>query len=138
MLETRPVHAATRARGRGYPTRRRRATRTSPPASFDAVVSRYPMWTLREPETAVANWIRLLRPGGTVAVVDSPWFPDGLDNASEDFAGHYDEEVLGRVAAGHRDLHRPDRRRCCAGRGCRDVTVTPLTSTIELDRTGTG
>jgi ubiquinone/menaquinone biosynthesis C-methylase UbiE len=92
MLERARRHAATVPNGPAF----RLGDAVSPEfpaASFDAVTSRYLMWTLREPETAVANWARLLRPGGTVAVVDSTWFPDGLDNASEDFAGYYDAEV---------------------------------------------
>ncbi|GIJ10951.1 class I SAM-dependent methyltransferase [Micromonospora andamanensis] len=104
-----------------------------PPASFDAVVSRYLMWTLREPETAVANWVRLLRPGGTVAVVDSTWFPDGLDNASENFADHYDSQVraaLPLAAATSIDQTVAVLERA----GLTGVTATPLTSIFELDR----
>lgn len=44
------------------------------PQSFDAVVSRYVMWTLREPTEAMRNWARLLVPGGRLAVVDAPGF----------------------------------------------------------------
>ncbi|WP_326552462.1 class I SAM-dependent methyltransferase [Micromonospora sp. NBC_01813] len=104
-----------------------------PAGSFDAVTSRYLMWTLREPQVAVANWVRLLRPGGTVAVVDSTWFPDGLDNASENFAGHYDSEVramLPLAAATSID----QTVEVLAQAGLHDVAVTPLTSIFELDR----
>ncbi|MDG4785039.1 methyltransferase domain-containing protein [Micromonospora sp. WMMD1102] len=104
-----------------------------PAASFDAVTSRYLMWTLREPQVAVANWVRLLRPGGTVAVVDSTWFPNGLDNASEDFAGHYDAQVqavLPLATAKSIDQTVAVMEEA----GLRDVTVTPLTSIYELDR----
>ncbi|MFY1692872.1 class I SAM-dependent methyltransferase [Plantactinospora sp. WMMB782] len=104
-----------------------------PAASFDAVTSRYLMWTLREPEVAVANWVRLLRPGGTVAAVDSTWFPHGLDNASEDFASHYDAQVqalLPLAAAKSID----QTVAVLEEAGLREVTVTPLTSIYELDR----
>ncbi|GAB7039609.1 MULTISPECIES: class I SAM-dependent methyltransferase [Catenuloplanes] len=104
-----------------------------PPASFDAVTSRYLMWTLRHPDVAVANWARLLRPGGTVAVVDSTWFPHGLDAAPENLNGHYDQgvrEVLPLATATSIDATAAVLERA----GLRDVTVTPLTAIFELDR----
>lgn len=104
-----------------------------PPASFDAVTGRYVMWTLREPDVAVATWIGLLRPGGIVAVVDSTWFPDGLDKGSDTFAGHYDDGVraaLPLAAATSID----ETAAVLEKAGLNDVTVTPLTSILELDR----
>ncbi|GGM57138.1 SAM-dependent methyltransferase [Micromonospora sonchi] len=104
-----------------------------PAASFDAVTSRYLMWTLREPQEAVANWARLLRPGGTIAVVDSTWFPDGLDNASENFTEHYDPQVqavLPLAAASSIDQTVAVLQQA----GLSKVNVTPLTSIYELDQ----
>ncbi|WP_422771486.1 class I SAM-dependent methyltransferase [Plantactinospora sp. WMMC1484] len=104
-----------------------------PAASFDAVTSRYLMWTLREPEVAVANWVRLLRRGGTVAVVDSTWFPHGLDNAPENMSAHYDTQVqavLPLATATSIDQTVAVLEKA----GLREVTVTPLTSIYELDR----
>src|SRR5271169_2520769 len=42
-----------------------------PPDSFDLVVSRHVLWTLPHPEAAIDEWIRVLRPGGRLAVIDS-------------------------------------------------------------------
>ena len=39
-------------------------------ASFDLVVSRHVLWTLPHPEAAIDEWIRVLRPGGRLVVVD--------------------------------------------------------------------
>ncbi|MFI7024720.1 class I SAM-dependent methyltransferase [Micromonospora sp. NPDC049900] len=104
-----------------------------PAGSFDAVTSRYLMWTLREPQTAVANWIRLLRPGGVVAVVDSTWFPDGLDNASENFTGHYDSQVQAELPLA--TATSIDKTVAVLEEaGLADVTAVPLTSIYELDR----
>lgn len=44
-----------------------------PEASFDAIVTRYLLWTLREPQVALATWRRLLKPGGRLAIVDGLW-----------------------------------------------------------------
>lgn len=38
--------------------------------SFDLVVSRHLLWTLPHPEAAIDDWIRVLRPGGRLAIVD--------------------------------------------------------------------
>lgn len=40
-----------------------------PARSFDAVISRSLIWTLREPATAFRNWHRLLRPGGRILAI---------------------------------------------------------------------
>ena len=39
-------------------------------ASFDLVITRHVLWTLPHPEAALDEWIRVLRPGGRVAVID--------------------------------------------------------------------
>jgi ubiquinone/menaquinone biosynthesis C-methylase UbiE len=38
---------------------------------FDLVISRHVLWTLPHPEAAIEEWIRVLRPGGRLVVVDS-------------------------------------------------------------------
>jgi ubiquinone/menaquinone biosynthesis C-methylase UbiE len=38
---------------------------------FDLVVSRHVLWTLPHPDAAIDEWIRVLRPGGRLAVIDS-------------------------------------------------------------------
>ncbi|MFF5075411.1 class I SAM-dependent methyltransferase [Actinoplanes sp. NPDC000266] len=124
------------ARKHGGPVDFRRGDAVDPPfapAFFDAVVGRYVMWTLRSPESAVANWIRLLRPGGTVAVVDSTWFPDGLDKSSETFAGFYDESVRAVLPlAASRSID--DTAAVLTRAGLEDVTVAPLATIYELDQ----
>lgn len=40
---------------------------------FDAVVSRHLVWTLLDPEAAFRDWLRVLKPGGTVVVIDGDW-----------------------------------------------------------------
>ncbi|MDQ6525600.1 class I SAM-dependent methyltransferase [Nocardioides sp. LHD-245] len=105
-----------------------------PDASFDAITNRYLMWTLREPERALGNWRRVLRPGGVLALVDSTWFPTGLDrDTSTDFVELYDDGVralLPLAAATSIDATRD----VIAAAGFEDVTVTPLRSILELDR----
>jgi len=42
--------------------------------SFDAVVSRYVLWTVPGPEKAISEWKRILKPGGRVVIVDGNWY----------------------------------------------------------------
>lgn len=41
-----------------------------PDASFDLAISRHVLWTLPHPEAAIDDWIRVLRPGGRLVVID--------------------------------------------------------------------
>lgn len=44
-----------------------------PQASRDAVICRHLVWTLTEPEAAFADWLRVLRPGGRLVILDGNW-----------------------------------------------------------------
>lgn len=125
MLEIARRHAARDA----YPPRFLLGDAVAPDfpeQSYDAVVGRYVMWTLRDPKAAVARWLRLLRPGGVVAMADSTWFTDGLG------------ELYGERPEGHLPLAdaRSIEEVADAMRrgGLVDVTVTPLDEVLELDR----
>ena len=48
--------------------------------SFDLVVSRHVLWTLPHPEAAVLEWVRVLRPGGRLVVLDSQFHPNLVTN----------------------------------------------------------
>lgn len=56
------------------------AEHTREPAShYDAVTCRHLVWTLTDPEAALADWFRVLRPGGHLLVFDGNFSaPDGL------------------------------------------------------------
>ena len=105
-----------------------------PEHSFDVVTNRYLMWTLREPEVALESWRRMLRPGGMIALIDSPWYKDGFDNTeNEYFSQFYDSDVrhaLPLAAATSID----DTRQLVEKAGFRDVTLTPLHALHEKSR----
>ncbi|MDP2355662.1 MAG: class I SAM-dependent methyltransferase, partial [Beijerinckiaceae bacterium] len=44
-----------------------------PDSKFDAIVSRHLVWTLPDPEAAFQDWLRVLKPGGRVVVIDGDW-----------------------------------------------------------------
>jgi ubiquinone/menaquinone biosynthesis C-methylase UbiE len=43
-------------------------------STFDLVVSRHLLWTLPDPARALAEWMRILRPGGKILAIDGNWF----------------------------------------------------------------
>jgi ubiquinone/menaquinone biosynthesis C-methylase UbiE len=55
------------------------------PGSFDLAISRHLLWTLPHPEAAIDEWIRILRPGGRLVVVDGQFdasaTPPSTENA---------------------------------------------------------
>ncbi|HEX3538247.1 MAG TPA: class I SAM-dependent methyltransferase [Stellaceae bacterium] len=53
------------------------------PGSFDLAVCRHLLWTLPHPEAALDEWIRMLRPGGRLAVIDSQFDPSALQSGPQ-------------------------------------------------------
>ena len=49
-----------------------------PDAGFDAAVARHLVWTLTDPPAAFAAWLRVLRPGGRLVIVDGDWAHEPL------------------------------------------------------------
>lgn len=109
-------------------------------AGFDAVVSRFLLWTLRDPVAAVRSWAELLAPGGRVVCVDANWFPEGtvgdleVESAGgpDEFARTYtDETVRALPLAGARG---PEAfARVFRAAGLADVTVEEVPRVQELD-----
>ena len=54
-----------------------------PSASFDLAISRHLLWTLPHPEAAIDEWIRVLRPGGRLVVIDGQFNPGFLVEPSQ-------------------------------------------------------
>ncbi|VXA96103.1 class I SAM-dependent methyltransferase [Nocardioides sp. AX2bis] len=102
------------------------------PGTFDVLVSRYLLWTLREPDVAVRRWHRLLRPGGRVAMVDSTWFPEGLPGPEGELGAAYDDRVRRVLPLAEAASIEPTADLLRAA-GLVDVEVTPLRALLELD-----
>lgn len=107
------------------------------PGSFDAIVSRYLLWTLRDAPSALARWYTLLRPGGVLVAVDAPWFEDGGSmprgtDRQNHFATAYDEAAFGRLPFGRANVQRIVAEWESAG--FVDVLADPLPDVLELDR----
>jgi SAM-dependent methyltransferase len=71
-------------------------------ASQDAIVCRHLLWTLRQPQVAVANWFRLLRPNGRLVVIDGFWFAQSKPEEGFDlFERHYTDRTRASLPAMH-------------------------------------
>ena len=72
------------------------------------MTSRHLLWTLREPNTAMANWRALLRPGGWLVAVDGFWFTEwGEGDVPPLFAEHYTSTTRAELPFMHLDGPEP-------------------------------
>jgi len=46
--------------------------------TFDCVTARYVLWTMANPEKAVREWVRVVKPGGMIVIIDGKWVTKGL------------------------------------------------------------
>jgi SAM-dependent methyltransferase len=53
------------------------------PSAYDVVLTRHVLWALPDPAAAVARWVRLLRPGGRMLLVEGQWRTGGGLSAEE-------------------------------------------------------
>jgi ubiquinone/menaquinone biosynthesis C-methylase UbiE len=71
-------------------------------ASLDVIICRHFLWTLRQPEVALPNWLRLLRPNGRVVVIDGFWFAESRPEEDFDlFKQHYTVRTRESLPAMH-------------------------------------
>jgi ubiquinone/menaquinone biosynthesis C-methylase UbiE len=66
-----------------------------PPASFDLAISRHVLWTLPHPEAAIDEWIRVLRPGGRLVVIDGQFDPNFLVESSQNARNSAEYAAIG-------------------------------------------
>ena len=62
-------------------------------ASFDAIISRHLIWTLRDTDVALDAWRQMLRPGGRVVAIDGFWFSAEPQRDEGFFESFYDREA---------------------------------------------
>ncbi|PKM48078.1 MAG: class I SAM-dependent methyltransferase [Firmicutes bacterium HGW-Firmicutes-8] len=49
-----------------------------PDSCMDVVVNRHLLWTLPDPQKALAEWLRVLKPGGRIIVINGVWGSIGV------------------------------------------------------------
>lgn len=55
--------------------------------AFDIVVNRHLLWTLPHPETAIKNWKKVLKKGGTLMVIDGVWNDGSFETKARRIVG---------------------------------------------------
>lgn len=106
------------------------------PASVDVISNRHVFWTLIDPKDALTNWIRLLRSGGRILIIDGLWFKDQRDDANDERSQHmrkyYTDAVKARLPVV--DSTSVDEIVGLVERsGFRDVTVSDLRNVERLE-----
>ena len=66
-------------------------------ASFDVVISRNLTWNLPHPDTAYAEWVRVLRPGGLLLNFDANWYAYLFDEKAQ---AAYDQDRINSAERG--------------------------------------
>ncbi|KAA8886235.1 class I SAM-dependent methyltransferase [Nocardia colli] len=101
------------------------------PGSFDVVINRSLLWTLREPERAFVNWHALLASGGRAVCIygvnSEAGGPPVDQRKAELFAGYYTREVQSLLPAMRLADHEPVIR-LANGAGFDDVEIVELES----------
>ena len=95
-------------------------------ATFDVVACRNVTWLMRDPVAAYAEWLRVLRPGGSLAVFDANWYRYLVDPAV-DVRRRADQQ--GRVVE---EWSEDSRATTAEERRCEEIAAElPLTSVVR-------
>jgi ubiquinone/menaquinone biosynthesis C-methylase UbiE len=56
-----------------------------PDATYDLVIARHVIWVLPDPTLGVQEWLRVLRLGGRLALIEGKWAPEKGKSATKNF-----------------------------------------------------
>lgn len=94
--------------------------------SVDGVWCERVLQHLTAPDTAVAEFVRVTRPGGRICLIDTDWDSLAFDGVRGDLSTALVDFTLDSFARRQRDMGRSLRRRLL-GAGARDLQATPVT-----------
>jgi len=63
---------------------------------YDYVISRYMFWTIEDPLTALNEWMRVLKPGGKIIIIDGEWYDRKLSYVVKMTLGKALDYITGR------------------------------------------
>jgi ubiquinone/menaquinone biosynthesis C-methylase UbiE len=99
--------------------------------SFDLVVSRHVLWTLPHPEAAIDEWIRVLRSGGRLAVIDGQFDPNFSVHQNENARTSNEYAVIGDRLPFLGGRPREEIEALLRAHGLMDVGSDPVLDLIE-------
>jgi SAM-dependent methyltransferase len=94
--------------------------------SFDLVISRHLLWTLPHPQAAIDEWIRVLRPGARLVVVDGQFDAGALKQPSGSARSSQEYAAIGDQLPFLGGRSRAEIERLLAAHGLGDVRSDPL------------
>jgi SAM-dependent methyltransferase len=97
-----------------------------PADSFDAVWCERVLQHVDDADAAIAELIRVTRPGGRLCLIDTDWASLAFDGVPAALAATVVAHMHGRLTPRQLDMGRTLRRRL-VGAGLTDVTATPVT-----------
>jgi SAM-dependent methyltransferase len=96
-----------------------------PDDSFDGVRTERVLQHLADPDRAIAELIRVTRPGGRVCLIDTDWESVAVDGLPEALVGQLRAHLMNRPMMHHRTVGRTLRGRLLRA-GLTDVTASPV------------
>jgi ubiquinone/menaquinone biosynthesis C-methylase UbiE len=96
-----------------------------PDAHFDSVRCERVLQHLDDPDLAVAELVRVTRPGGRVCLIDTDWESLAVDGLPEDLTTRVRTHITQRSMGHNTAMGRTLRRRLVRA-GAHDVTATPV------------
>jgi ubiquinone/menaquinone biosynthesis C-methylase UbiE len=128
--------ARRKAAGQGVAVRFEEADAENLPfaaGSFDLVISRHVLWTLPHPEAAIDDWIRVLRPGGRLAIVDGAQYDaDAAKTPQRENARSSAEyAAIGEKLPFYGGRPRDDIERVLRAHGLSGIASDPLADLVE-------
>jgi ubiquinone/menaquinone biosynthesis C-methylase UbiE len=97
-----------------------------PDGHFDGVRSERVLQHVADPDRAIAELVRVTRPGGRVCLIDTDWESVVMDGPPEDLLTAVRHHAFERSVLHHRAIGRTLRRRLVSA-GLTGVTATPVT-----------
>lgn len=97
-----------------------------PDDAFDGVWCERVLQHVADADGAIAELIRVTRPGGRVCLIDTDWESLAFDGPPAGLAGEVRTHMLARFTATQRDMGRTLRRRMTRA-GLADIRATPVT-----------
>jgi SAM-dependent methyltransferase len=102
-----------------------------PAKSFDLAISRHVLWTLPHPEAAIDEWIRVLRPGGRLVVIDGQFNPNSLVEPSQNARTSAEYATIGDRLPFLGGRPREDIEALFRAHGLVDVASDPVLDLVE-------